>query len=133
MRLTTVALLVIAALVTSACESGPDPHAATAPSREARNPPATFRACSVPSGGFRVRAFGLRCDTARKVVRHFHPVQKLREFRLRDPNTRPVQVSREVVWRAAHRWTCLAQGLPRVRVSQFLCVRGRQVLLWRVA
>jgi hypothetical protein len=92
---------------------------------------ATFRACHVESGGFRLRAFALRCRAAARAVRGFRAVRQVAEFRFRDPDLDPVSVSREVVWRAAHRWTCLAQALPRVRTTQFLCVRRRQVLLWR--
>jgi hypothetical protein len=133
MRLTVPALLVIAACVTSSCEGGHASQTASGSASTVVKPTATFRACKVPSGGYRVRAFGLRCSAARDVVRHFRVVKQLDEFRFRDPSTRPLRVSREVVWRAAHGWTCLAQALPRVRVTQWLCARGDQVLLWRFA
>jgi hypothetical protein len=133
MRLATLALLVTAALATSACASEDDQHPGSAPAGAAPNTMPTFRACGVPSGGFRVRASGLPCSAASRAVGHFRAVKQVREFRFRDPSTRPVRVSREVVWRAAHGWTCLTQALPRVRVTQFLCVRGEQVLLWRAA
>jgi hypothetical protein len=92
---------------------------------------ATFRACTVPSGGYRVRAIGLPCGAARELVQHFRPFRQLREFRFRDPDE-GWHVSREVVWRARGGWTCLAQALPRVRTTQFLCSLGEQVVLWRV-
>jgi hypothetical protein len=142
MRLAALALLAMVAVAPSACDSEPEPQAApagepraaTAPADAVGNSATTFRPCSVPSGGFRVRAVGLPCSTAGEIVQHFRAVRQLDEFRFRDPSTRPpLQVSREVVWRARGGWTCLTQALPRVRVTQFLCVRGEQVLLWRVA
>jgi hypothetical protein len=45
-------------------------HATTAaaqPTAPVRGPPAPFRACGAPPGGYRVRAVGLRCPAARKV------------------------------------------------------------------
>jgi hypothetical protein len=98
----------------------------------ARGAPAPFRACGVRSGGYRLRAAHIGCQAASRVVRHFRAVRMLGEFRFRDPDAEPVAISREVVWRVAGGWDCLAQALPAVRVTQFLCVRGGQVLLWRM-
>jgi hypothetical protein len=132
MRLAAFALLVLVVLLTSACDHGSEPQAATARAGGVGGTEATFRACAVPSGGYRVRAIGLPCSAARDVVQHFRAIRQLREFRFRDPDD-GWRVSREVVWRARGGWTCLAQALPRVRTTQFLCARGEQALLWRAA
>jgi hypothetical protein len=132
MRVSASALLAFVVLLTSACDRGSEPQAATARAVGVGGTEATFRACAVPSGGYRVRAIGLPCSAARDVVQHFRAIRQLREFRFRDPDDSQ-QVSREVVWRARGGWTCLAQALPRVRSNQFLCARGEQVVLWGVA
>jgi hypothetical protein len=93
--------------------------------------PVPIRACGAGVGGYRIRAAGLDCAAARRFVRHPRLDEQIQEFRFRDPDAEPIEISREVVRRSRDGWTCLAQALPRVRVTQFLCVRGRQVLLWR--
>jgi hypothetical protein len=129
MRLVAIGFVLAAAAVAALSATGGE--SGSAASREPGT--ATFRACRVESGGYRLRASGLPCAAAARAVRGFRAVRQLAEFHFRDLSSDPVRVSREVVWRAEHRWTCLTQALPRVRVTQFLCVRGTQVLLWRVA
>jgi hypothetical protein len=96
-----------------------------------------FRWCRAgpQGGGYHIRAVGISCAKVAKTIHRlglFRTTRALARRTQRDPDAGLRRVT-EVVWRTTGGWTCLAQPVPRNQVTQFLCVRGRQVLLYRVS
>ena len=128
LRLLVLALLAVA-IALPACDS--DDASTASPGA------ASFRWCrpGPQGGGYHIRTVGISCRrVVRMLPRLFNSATTRRIARraVRDPDFRNRRVG-ESVYRNDAGWTCLAQSLPGVYVTQFLCVRGEQVILYRFA
>jgi hypothetical protein len=110
-----------------------DPSPASAPRSDQNG----FRRCEAgpQGGGYHIRSFGIACaDVARVLPRllEYNPREPVTRRRVRDSDAGNELVG-EAVNRSPAGWTCLVQGLPKHAVSLILCVRDRQVILYRFA
>ena len=120
-RLGLAVLAIAVAAVGAATRGGGDDRPAT----QARGATSggAFAPCRAGrgGGGYRIRVAGTSCRTARAAL----PRMLAGE---------PVTIRRrERVHVNGDGWSCLVQALGALRASQVACVRGRQLIVYRVA
>lgn len=96
---------------------------------------ASFRWCRAgpKGGGYNIRAFVISCRRVAAILPGLFispTTRRVAQHAERDPDSGNRRLW-ENVYRNKAGWTCLAQSMPRLYVTQFLCVRGKQVILFR--
>jgi hypothetical protein len=129
--------LMLLALGLSACALNSGQGRDSSPAGSAPSYQNAFQPCkSGPQGGgYHIRAIGITCEDIARILPRLlehNPREPVIRRRVRDPDAGNELVG-EAVQRSPAGWTCLVQGLPKHLVNQILCVRGRQVILYRFA